>query len=567
MKAPKLPKIDFAEKLKSLDFEKLKSFNYKKVINQEILKPLREMRLSTKITLTAVLILGLSLAINFTAFWAGQSAFKSFNEIYEKGFLPSQSASTIFEEVELINIALNSYEMGQKNSKQLTENLADTKTKFKSSLKVLNENAELFTQDQRDFLKSINSNQELFLDFIRKVQGIAKSGERKKIRFALIDDWPLIDQKILLPSKNLVQSFNGTIREFYQKQSNQQTTFNFYAVLASIIIFFTLLATMMRTRGLASEMESSTSDIIDIREQVIKLAQQLQESAADIIEGNRLRGSRLKEVCHRINEVSQAFQKTSQQLSQAKDKAGETKRVSTEGANKVDLINNAVEELAKFTANLNEINDVMHQIDNKTAVVKDIAFRSTILSFNAGLEAERAGSHGRGFSVIADEVGNLSKVSGEQAKEINTLIKDSVARVKRITHRFTKVSNSANEKGAEAVSGFNSILKSADSVSEDLETILAMNETNRNELNRVVKSMDQINSLNERNKQRLDQFTEISSKLNKQSDELNKNISAISRFVLGRNDSFAEEAVNITAYDLEAGKEESSSDGNDQIAS
>ena len=70
---------------------------------------------------------------------------------------------------------------------------------------------------------------------------------------------------------------------------------------------------------------------------------------------------------------------------------------------------------------------------SKNEVMNSIAFKTQLLSFNASIEAARAGQYGKGFAVVAQEVGKLAEMSGRAAIEINKSIQETVKQVKKIT--------------------------------------------------------------------------------------------------------------------------------------
>src|SRR5262249_18263323 len=109
--------------------------------------------------------------------------------------------------------------------------------------------------------------------------------------------------------------------------------------------------------------------------------------------------------------------------------AESVQRESNEGLAVLQGLQRSMGDISKANLQLEMINDIIKQITAKTAVINDIVFETQLLSFNASIEAARAGQHGRGFAVVAEEVGNLAKMSGRAAEEIKELLQRSVGQV------------------------------------------------------------------------------------------------------------------------------------------
>jgi methyl-accepting chemotaxis protein len=85
--------------------------------------------------------------------------------------------------------------------------------------------------------------------------------------------------------------------------------------------------------------------------------------------------------------------------------------------------------VAEVVATMGSINESSRKIVDIISVIDGIAFQTNILALNAAVEAARAGEQGRGFAVVAGEVRNLAQRSAAAAKEIKSLIDDSVHNV------------------------------------------------------------------------------------------------------------------------------------------
>ena len=170
-------------------------------------------------------------------------------------------------------------------------------------------------------------------------------------------------------------------------------------------------------------MQQNLSDIVG---QVRHTSDSIATGSAQIAAGNA-------DLSHRTESQAASLQETSASMAEIQSTVvqnAQTAKQATELASSASQAAvNGGEVMRDMIATMQQISDSSQKVADIISVIDGIAFQTNILALNAAVEAARAGEQGRGFAVVAGEVRTLAQRSAEAAKEIKTLINDSVSKV------------------------------------------------------------------------------------------------------------------------------------------
>lgn len=159
----------------------------------------------------------------------------------------------------------------------------------------------------------------------------------------------------------------------------------------------------------------------------IRLAASSAVTATDeIVQGNSDLSQRTQEQASALEETTSSMEQMTSTVKQNADNARQANQLAANARAQAEqggeVVSQAVTAMAEITQSSKKIADI-------TSVIDGIAFQTNLLALNAAVEAARAGEQGRGFAVVAAEVRKLAQRSAEAAKEIKTLIGESVDKV------------------------------------------------------------------------------------------------------------------------------------------
>lgn len=178
---------------------------------------------------------------------------------------------------------------------------------------------------------------------------------------------------------------------------------------------------LLSVRKMNLALNNAMSQINQSADQVFAGSDQVSSGAQALSQGATEQASSVEELAATVTGISEQVGHNAQ--------SAQTARNTVDEVGQKLLVSN--QQMQDMTLAMGEISDSSKEIKKIIKTIEDIAFQTNILALNAAVEAARAGTAGKGFSVVADEVRNLASKSSEASKSTSALIEKSLQAVER----------------------------------------------------------------------------------------------------------------------------------------
>jgi len=261
-----------------------------------------------------------------------------------------------------------------------------------------------------------------------------------------------------------------------------------------------LLAALKEMKGKLALMVSD----IKLSAETIKVA------SSEISSGNNDLSSRTESQANSLQETSSSMASLSDTVKQNADNARQANHLSDVASGVAvkggEVVNQVIGTMSEINASSKKIVDIITVIDG-------IAFQTNILALNAAVEAARAGEQGRGFAVVASEVRNLAQRSAAAAKEIKTLISDSVDKVTQGSQLVDQAGHTMSE-----------IVDSVKRVSDIMKEISAASQDQSAGIQEIGRAIDHMDEMTQQNSAMVEEAASAAASMNYEAGKLTQSL-------------------------------------------
>jgi methyl-accepting chemotaxis protein len=254
-------------------------------------------------------------------------------------------------------------------------------------------------------------------------------------------------------------------------------------------------------------------NLIDATDLLIESISRISTTASQLATSASETSSAISEVTTTAEEVKQTSEVASEKAEYVAQSADATTRISHAGKQAtentmigIDRIKEEMNAIAESTVQLSAQTKSIEDIINTVA---DIADQSNILSVNAAIEAAKAGEHGKGFSVVAQEVKSLSTQSKDATNQVREILNDiqkATSTAVMATERGTKSVAQAIELSEQAGDAIDRL---SDRVTESSEAAMQITASNQQQLSGMDQLSQAMESINDATQQNLDGVKQI----------------------------------------------------------
>lgn len=276
-------------------------------------------------------------------------------------------------------------------------------------------------------------------------------------------------------------------------------------------------------------LQSMIRSIQELSGQLADGARQLDQSAGENKEGVNQQTDAISMVATAINEMQSAIEEVAGNASRAAETTRQAQDNGQQGAKIIQdssaQVNRLAAQIGQGVVAIRKLSDDSANISKVLDVIRGVAEQTNLLALNAAIEAARAGEHGRGFAVVADEVRTLAKRTQESTEDIHRMIdtlQSGVSTIVSVMETGSEEAAATEKLSAEAEQKLMEILGAMNEINDVNASVASATEEQTQVVEEINQSVNQINDLAGESADRSERIDQISESLASYAEQLNQ---------------------------------------------
>lgn len=221
-------------------------------------------------------------------------------------------------------------------------------------------------------------------------------------------------------------------------------------------------------------------------------SQDLKRASTELSSSSTEQANAVQETVSALAEIKSMIKVANDHVDKSNDIVEEGGRISQSSQSDLEHLSTGMNRIQSSVKQLEQIIEIVDRVKQKTSIINDIVFKTQLLSFNASIEAARAGQHGKGFADVAEEVGKLAQLSGTASNDIDELLIDSNKKVAQIVESISKNVENGTNYYNNVASSFDKLTGQFAEVESAMGSIISANDEKVRGIEEVSRAMEQL---------------------------------------------------------------------------